>query len=140
MRHAATKSNTVLIVDDDSEICDALQMAVSMEGFDVRVSESQSEALEIVQLAPPALILLDYYGVGNDTKRFVRSVRGYNSTIPIVLMTGAKDPSAKCRELNLKHYLAKPFEIESLQKILRDLAPAPAVKKSSEAVCFSLFA
>jgi len=134
------KSNMVLVIDDDPEICDALELAASMEGYSVQVADSEETALEMIESSPPALILLDYYMAEHNTERFVSTVRAINRSIPIVLMTGALEPAGKAKELGLKRYLAKPFDIDALQKVLRehgvDRREAIASKRK---LTFSLF-
>ena len=138
MRHDRSK-HTVLIVDDDMEICEALEMAVSMEGYSVRIAPDHQEALETIAVEEPAIIFLDYYGVGDDTRTFVEAVRARGVSAPIVLMTGAKDPREKVRQVGLKSYLAKPFDLDDILKVLRKHR-VERVAPPSERVPISLFA
>jgi len=125
MQTRPRSSNTILVIDDDPETREVLELAVSMEGYSVRVAEDTETALEIVAASPPAMVLLDYYGVGEDAGRVVASVRAAGGAIPIVLMTGAKDPAGKAKELGLKRFLQKPFDFHTLRKLLRSHAGIP---------------
>jgi DNA-binding NtrC family response regulator len=138
---ASGKGGTVLIIDDDPEICDVLQFAVNSEGYEARVAENGDIALEIIADWRPSLVLLDYYGVDEEIGHFYESLRLIDPTIPVVLMTGAQEPGRKAKEMGVKQFIAKPFNVEALRKILRDnirARPArPAKKRSMEFTLFS---
>jgi DNA-binding response OmpR family regulator len=137
---ASGKGGTVLIIDDDPEICDVLQFAITSEGYEARVAENGDIALEIIAGWRPSLVLLDYYGVDNDIGHFYESLRLIDPTIPVVLMTGAYEPGRKAREMGLKQYIAKPFNVDALRKVLRNnirTRPVHAAKK--RAMEFTLF-
>jgi DNA-binding response OmpR family regulator len=120
-----TKSKQILIVEDDSDTCEAIEVAVTMEGYSARVAQDQHTALEFVTADEPAAILLDYYGLDGDAKRFVTAARAINRHVPIVLMTGARDANEKAHELGLRHCLPKPFDLEKLLGVLRELKLPP---------------
>jgi len=108
----------VLVVDDDPDTCEVIELSGTLDGYRVRVASCPDEAMEIVELETPAIIFLDYYGMGDGLQDFVARVRSRNAHIPIVLMTGANAPHQKARELGLKEYLAKPFGSEQLEAFL----------------------
>jgi DNA-binding response OmpR family regulator len=134
-----TKMNTrtILVVDDDPEICDSLQLAVSMEGFRVQIAQDQAEAFEIIEAQTPAIILLDYYGLGENADKFVERIRGLNINVPIVLMTGAKDAMGKAKQCGLKDCLPKPFTLPALKKLLAKYKILRS--KPAEQIEFALF-
>ena len=118
MRMTPREANTILVVDDDPDTREVLELAVSMEGYSVRLAEDTATALEILAACSPAMVFLDYYGIGEDTAKLVEHVRSANRATPIVLMTGAKDPARKARALGLKNFLPKPFDFDALRKLL----------------------
>jgi len=118
MEQASRTSATVLVVDDDPEICEVLELALTIEGYAVRIAYDEQTALEIASSEPLALIMLDYHGIGADTQKVVERLRGYDSSVPIVLMSGVNNPARRAKDLGLKRFLAKPFDINALRKIL----------------------
>ncbi|HPU58760.1 MAG TPA: response regulator, partial [Candidatus Avimonas sp.] len=49
----------IMVVDDDSNICELLRLYLEKEDFEVRLAYNGSEALEMFEREKPDLILLD---------------------------------------------------------------------------------
>jgi DNA-binding response OmpR family regulator len=114
------KSNgkTILVIDDDPEIGEVLELAMSMEGYVVHVAQNQDDGLRLMRLTQPSVVLLDYYGIGADPRRFVAEATMIDDATPIVLMTALTTATLRARDLGLKHVLTKPFDIETLLAML----------------------
>lgn len=87
----ASKHYSILITDDDSSSRDALRDIIQPEGFETVTASSGEEAIDIVQLRPIHLVLLDMHMPtlsGLDTLRLVRQ---FQASLPAILVTG--DPS-----------------------------------------------
>ena len=138
MRSNARK-DIVLVIDDDPEIRDALEIACSMHGFEVRVANDEHEALACMEDYSPALVLIDYYGIAEDTGDLVQRIKALDSRVPIVLMSGAQECREKMKLLGLTQHLAKPFSMETLLKVLKKCG-IRAKRRAPEAIAFSLFA
>jgi Amt family ammonium transporter len=84
--------NPVLVVDDDALTREVLRRTLEGEGWRVVEAANGVEALEVVKVLPPSLILLDLMMPEMDGFRFVSEVRAVPAwkDIPIIIMT-AKD-------------------------------------------------
>ena len=132
--------DTVLLVEDDPDTAEAMEMAISMEGYPIRVASDQADALDMLPLTKPSVILLDYYGVTSDIKKFVARIREIHPKVPIVLMTGARDAKTKAKELGLKECLPKPFSADALRNILKKHCAAATSKvKLNERIQMDIF-
>ncbi|HEY3322287.1 MAG TPA: response regulator [Planctomycetota bacterium] len=109
---------TVLIVDDEPDICTALELVLNSEGYCAKAVPNRDAALRILADIRPAVILLDYRMPGLDAGDFVSQVRQQQTDIAVVLMTAGQSPAEKARTLGLQHYLPKPFELETLLDML----------------------
>src|SRR4030095_12812685 len=56
---AATKSQTVLVVEDESSIASFVAAHLKKAGYDVRPTPGGNEALRLVASEKPALVVLD---------------------------------------------------------------------------------
>lgn len=84
--------NPVLVVDDDSLTREVLRRTLEGEGWRVVEAANGVEALEVVKVVMPSLILLDLMMPEMDGFRFVSELRAVAAwkDIPIIIMT-AKD-------------------------------------------------
>ena len=70
-----TKTNKVLVVDDDSDILELLQYNLEKEGYDVKTANNGQKAIDIATLFLPNLILLDIMMPGMDGVETCRILR-----------------------------------------------------------------
>jgi CheY-like chemotaxis protein len=68
------------------------------------------------------LVLLDYFMPGMDPARCARELCSVARPTRVVLCTAAVDPAARAAEVGLSRWLAKPFELEALQTLVREAA------------------
>jgi CheY-like chemotaxis protein len=113
------KSKSIVVVDDEPDICEALELALGLEGYRVSAVTNRDAALRLVTDADPAVIFLDYRMPGLDPHQFVHQLKKLESTAAVVLMTAGKDPAERARELGLKYHLSKPFELDVMLDLVR---------------------
>jgi CheY-like chemotaxis protein len=105
---------TVLVVDDDPDICGMLEVCLTLEGFDVLTACNGREALRQLHDHDPALILLDLMMPVMDGVEFRRSQQRDPrlQTIPVVCMSARYDARQTAAELGLAGCLLKPVELD----------------------------
>lgn len=112
----ASKKLSVLLVDDEENIQDALKLNFEMEGYEVTSVYDGEAALKAVNNEYFDLIILDVMLPEIDGITVCENIRLTNTEIPI-LMLSAKNQSAD-RVLGLKKgaddYVTKPFSLEEL--------------------------
>lgn len=110
------KKLSLLLVEDEENLQDALKLNFEMEGYDVTSAYDGEEALKAVQNEYFDLIILDVMLPEIDGITVCENIRLTNNEIPI-LMLSARNQSAD-RVLGLKKgaddYLTKPFNLEEL--------------------------
>jgi len=113
-----TTAPLILIVDDDIDIRDTLSLACSLMGYSVIIATNRDQALELLEHQMPDLILLDLAMPGLTIEPFLQRVKEYESAPPVVLMT-AWDAAATASRLKIKHHIAKPFDLDTLEETIR---------------------
>ena len=102
----------ILVIDDESEILQAMQTLLLKWGCDVVVAESLTEAIDKIEFIPE-LVLSDLRLRGDETG--IQAIDGvrekFGDSIPGVLITGDTDPE--------RIKLVKQSEYELLQKPVR---------------------
>jgi DNA-binding response OmpR family regulator len=108
-------SSKIMVVDDDSNICELLRLYLEKEGFDVLIAENGAKALELFELDAPDLMLLDVMMPKLDGWQVCREVRK-KSTCPIIMLTAKGEVFDKVLglELGADDYVVKPFEAKEV--------------------------
>ena len=115
----------VLVVEDDPDIADLIRHYLQRGGFEVDVRASGRDALSVIALQPPDLLILDLMlpqVSGLDICRTLRS-DDKTSSIPIIMVTARAEESERIAGLDLgaDDYLAKPFSPGELVARVRAL-------------------
>ena len=110
------KKISILLVEDEENLHEALKLNLELEGYEVSSAFDGTQALKAIQNEYFNLIILDVMLPGIDGISIAQTIRVQNNDVPI-LMLSAKDSSAD-RVLGLKKgaddYLTKPFNLEEL--------------------------
>ena len=109
-------SSQILIVEDDPSIRLGLQRSLEFEGFTVDLARDGEEAIQRAFDKKPDLIVLDIMLPRVNGFEVCRTVRKYDSTIPIVILSAKGDEGDKVLglELGADDYVTKPFSIREL--------------------------
>jgi len=114
---------SVLVVDDDAAVRQALQRALTFEGYDVRLAADGHQALDVVLDGSPDAILLDVAMPGIDGLEVCRRLRAAGDRTPILMLTARHATADRVAGLDAgaDDYLVKPFALEELLARLRAL-------------------
>jgi two-component system KDP operon response regulator KdpE len=104
------KSARVLVVDDEQAIRRYLRASLSAHGYELYEAATGREALELVPIARPDLIILDLGLPDLDGVDVTRSLREWTH-IPIVILSVRSQESDKVAALDAgaDDYMTKPF-------------------------------
>jgi len=112
----AERKTSILLVEDEENLHEALKLNLELEGYDVTSALDGAAALKAVQAEYFDLIILDVMLPEMDGISVTETVRISNNEVPILILS-AKNTSAD-RVLGLKKgaddYLTKPFNLEEL--------------------------
>ncbi len=105
----------VLVVDDDSNICELIRLYLEKEGFVVTISYDGKKALDAFREQAPDIVILDIMLPGMDGWQVCREIRRM-SAIPIIMLSAKDETFNKVLglELGADDYMVKPFEPKEL--------------------------
>jgi CheY-like chemotaxis protein len=113
---------SILVVDDDHAVAQALVDLLNAEGFRVRCVFDGRAALREIARDPPDLVLADVEMPHLDGVTLAERVWLRGGGIPVVLLS-AVSPAV---DLPGVRFLAKPFELDALLRVIeRALGPDP---------------
>src|SRR5467141_547286 len=115
----------ILIVDDESKNRKLLEIMLAPEGFVLETAESGEEALAMVALQSPDLILLDVMMPGMDGYEVAGKIKANPATknIPVIMLTALDDRNARMLGLSAgaEDFLTKPVDRAELCVRVRNL-------------------
>lgn len=108
-------SNTVLVVDDDKNICELVRLYLVKEGFETKCAYDGVTAVKMVADSKPAAVILDIMLPGKDGITVLKEIRRF-SKVPVIMLTAKGETIDKVLglELGADDYLVKPFEPKEL--------------------------
>jgi len=113
---AEEKRRSILLVEDEENLHEALKLNLELEGYEVSSAYNGAAALKAVESEYFDLIILDVMLPEVDGINVTETIRLQNIDVPILILS-AKSTSAD-RVLGLKKgaddYLTKPFNLEEL--------------------------
>jgi two-component system alkaline phosphatase synthesis response regulator PhoP len=113
---SAEKNTSILLVEDEENLHEALKLNLELEGYNVTSAYDGASAIKAVNAEYFDLIILDVMLPEMDGISVAETIRISNNEVPILILS-AKNSSAD-RVLGLKKgaddYLTKPFNLEEL--------------------------
>ena len=110
--------HTILIVDDEPNIVMSLESAFKKQSFEVFIARNGGEALEILKVHIPDIVLLDIMMPnvdGYQTLKHIKKTTGLEAT-KVVFLTAKNKASdiEKGLKLGADKYLIKPFSVKKI--------------------------
>lgn len=112
-----SKSNQILIIEDDTDISNLLNTALEKAGYETIQAFSGTEARMLIQmkLQEVSLILLDLMLPGISGEEVLKEIRKHGNT-PVIVLTAKDSLDEKIGLLTngADDYVTKPFEIQEV--------------------------
>ncbi|WP_297055856.1 sigma-54 dependent transcriptional regulator [Thermosulfurimonas sp.] len=118
----ASKSPSILIVDDDPGFREFLRLFLEREGYRVSLARDGKEALSRLEEVNPDLILLDLRMPEMGGLEFLEHLRRQGNETPVIVITAyaSLDSAVKAKKEGAYDYLPKPFRLEDLRRKLKE--------------------
>jgi PAS domain S-box-containing protein len=136
---ASTKSGhdeTLLVVEDDTATRRVLRRVLEGSGYRVVVCATPAEALDQAAALGGAidLVLTDVVMPGMNGCDLVRRMRDQQPSLRVVYMSGYTDDALAGLELPKGHFIRKPFALDDLRRVIRQMLDEPEGTRDSQAV------
>lgn len=116
----------LLIVEDDRDISRLLDAALTFRGYRVIVAHNGQEALEVIQIKRPAIVITDIMMPKLDGFGLVHRLRIHPETydIPVVFITAtyvAPEDREFALNIGATRFIQKPVDLEKFVGIVADV-------------------
>ncbi len=125
----------ILIVDDDENIAELISLYLEKEQYDTETAHDGEEALKIIEVYNPDLILLDLMLPGIDGYEVCQQVRKTRD-IPIIMLSAKGEVFDKVLGLKMgaDDYMVKPFDANELIARVSAVLRRSGTSKSEEPI------
>jgi len=116
-------THRIIVADDDRAIREALERALTLEGYEVVTAADGAIALESARSSPPDMWILDLMMPAVDGLTVCRVLRAEGDRTPVLMLTARTETSDRVAGLDAgaDDYLPKPFELDELLARVRAL-------------------
>lgn len=116
---------TVLLIEDEPNIIEAISFILSRDGWRVATHSNGVDAVAAVDARKPDLVILDVMLPGRSGYDILRDLRAAEATsdLPILMLTarGQTKDREMAETLGASRFMAKPFSNAEVLETVRDL-------------------
>src|ERR1700756_1331587 len=107
---------SILIIDDDKDLCLLLSRFLIKNGFEVTVSNTGKSAIEYISGNKPNIVLCDFRLEDMTGKDILSKIKELHPHLPVIIMTGYSDVrmAVTIMKLGAYDYITKPLLPEEI--------------------------
>ena len=115
-----TMGASVLIVDDEQVLAQAIADFLSRHHYAVSLSTTGEEGLRMIDREPPDIVLLDHRLPRMDGLDVLSKVKETRPEIQVIMMTayGSAEGAVEAIKLGAFDYVSKPLDLEKLRLVV----------------------
>jgi two-component system response regulator HydG len=113
----------ILIIDDDTFICDILEKLLKDNGFDTEVAFSAATARQKLKGMAFDLVLCDYRLPDSDGLEMLKTIKNSNPESNVIIITAYADVrlAVKLMKAGAKDYITKPLHQDELLHLIKKI-------------------
>jgi two-component system response regulator HydG len=123
---------TILIIDDDRDMCLLLKRFLSRHGYDVVEAYSGKKALEFLESNEPALVMCDFRLEDMEGNVLLGKIKEKYPSLPVIIITGYSDIkiAVEVMKMGAYDYITKPLFPDEILVTIKKALDAPAQEKA----------
>lgn len=113
---------TILIIDDEKSVRDAVKMILSYEKYEVALAEDGTRGLSILDAEPIDAVLLDVKMPGIDGIEILQTIKLRFTDMPVIMISGhgTIETAVEATKLGAFDFLSKPLDRDKLLITVRN--------------------
>lgn len=126
----------ILVVDDESSIRKRCVRLLARKGYDAVGARNGAVALDIIRSSRCDAVLADVRMPGMDGIELLKKVKEFDASTEVIMMTGyaAVETAVQAMKSGAYDYLAKPFEVDELLHVIRNVAEKKYLQREMESL------
>jgi len=118
------KNKRILLVDDETDFVTTLSERLKLRGLQADIATDGFAAVQMVETAPPDIMILDLKMPGMDGLEVLKKTRALSPKTRVILLTGhgSTKEGIEGMKLGAYDYLMKPINIEDLVEKMKEQA------------------
>lgn len=122
---------TILIVDDDRDICLLLKRFLTRHNYNVLEAYSGKKALELLEETEPALVMCDFRLEDMEGNTLLGKIKERYYHLPVIIMTGYSDIkiAVEVMKMGAFDYITKPLFPDEILVTIKKALEAPAQER-----------
>jgi len=124
----------ILVVDDESSMCQYLSILLEKEGHEVVAANSGPEALRLMEEKPFDVVLTDIQMPKMDGIQLLKGIKGIDPNTPVVIMTAYASEQTAIDAVNLGafSYLQKHCKNDEIKMVVRNALAMRQVRTENQ--------
>ena len=120
---------TIVVQDTDQMVLEMLTAALEMEHFTVYpLMDFDEDFLGLIERVRPHVVLLDYRLTGDRCLEVLRDIKRKYPDLPVIATSCNSNIHQVYNRLGFDGYIAKPFDLDLLYRVLREYIAEPESK------------
>ena len=131
-----SKAMKIAIVDDEKDMRQSISQWLALSGFDTETFASAEDALKGLSPDYPGIVVSDIKMPGMDGMQFLKKLKGVDSTLPVIMITGHGDVPMAVEAMRIGAYdfLEKPFNPDKMTELAKKATQARRLTLDSRAL------
>ncbi len=130
---------TILVIDDNAGVCQALEVLFSLHDLHTIAANSPDQGLALLRAEPVDLVIQDMNfsadtTSGDEGKALFEAIRRHDPDVPVILFTAWTDleSAVELVKAGAADYIAKPWDDDKLVATARNLLELRAVSRAQQ--------
>tara|TARA_R110002167_G_scaffold202616_1_gene406438 strand:+ start:40583 stop:41914 length:1332 start_codon:yes stop_codon:yes gene_type:complete len=121
-----SKAMKIAIVDDEKDMRQSISQWLALSGFDTETFASAEDALKGLSTNYPGIVVSDIKMPGMDGMQFLRKLKGLDSSLPVIMITGHGDVTMAVEAMRIGafDFLEKPFNPDRMTELAKKATQA----------------
>ena len=115
----------VLVLDDDIGVLEAIETALTYDGFEVKTLGRTYNIFKNIQDFNPDVLIVDLFLDGKNGAELCKEIKNNRETqdLPVIIISAYKTNIDLLRRVGCDHFIPKPFDLaelyQGISKVLR---------------------